>query len=446
MEANDADLIIKTVDQRSRLAMRDRNDRKALQIVQEAFDYFSKKGGKSISQMQAQYDVVETQLERTKRELDREIAQLRGERDILKKDKSTLTEQQKVLLREKETAQQEKEVARQEKEIVQQEKQVIEQEMAVKQQEVASMSEAKAKAELVALSRKRTIEALKAKKELDSLALLQKDMALENAELAREQGKYLTYLLGAVSLFVLMLAALFYARFKANKKTAATLSKQNKLIEQERERSDELLHNIMPVQVAKELKEKGAATAQQFPEATVLFTDFKNFTTIAERLTPEKLVEELNTCFRAFDHIISQYPDIEKIKTIGDAYLCASGLVKHKTMPKNIVKAALEIQEFLEDHKLEKQKKGEPHFEARIGIHTGPLVAGVVGFKKFAYDIWGDTVNIAARMEETCDPGKVNISETTYGLVKYSFDCQPRGREMVKNKGMMEMYYVRRAM
>ncbi|MEK7257261.1 MAG: adenylate/guanylate cyclase domain-containing protein, partial [Bacteroidota bacterium] len=171
---------------------------------------------------------------------------------------------------------------------------------------------------------------------------------------------------------------------------------------------------------------------------------FKNFTQISERLSPEKLVEELNTCFRAFDHIVSQYNDIEKIKTIGDAYLCASGLVHHKTIPKNLVQAALEMQEFLDDHRQEKMKQGEPYFEARIGIHTGPVVAGVVGFKKFAYDIWGDTVNIAARMEENCEPGRVNISEATQGLVRYNFDCQSRGRFPVKNKGMMEMYYVRK--
>ncbi|MCB0520606.1 MAG: hypothetical protein H6577_16225 [Lewinellaceae bacterium] len=432
MEAKDADLIIKTVDQRSRLAVKQRNERKAFQIVQEAFDYFSKKSsGQSLSQMQAQYEVQKAQLERDKQQLlsekqrlEKDISGLADERDNLKQDKTLLTERQKTL---------------------EQEKQVVEEEIFKKEEEIQQVSASRARALYIAEHRKRMIDSLETKQVMDSLTISQQEMAIQNAELEKEQGRYLTYLLGIVSVFVLIFAFLMYLRFLAKKKSSKLLEKQNKIIEQERQRSDELLYNIMPVEVAKELKEKGSATAQQFPEATILFTDFKNFTTIAERLSPEALVKELNNCFRAFDHIISQHTGIEKIKTIGDAYLCASGLVKHKTIPKEIVQAALEMQEFLEDHKQEKIRLGLPYFEARIGLHTGPVVAGVVGFKKFAYDIWGDTVNIAARMEEQCEPGQVNISETTYGLVKYNFECQPRGRVPVKNKGMMEMYYVKKA-
>ena len=435
MEANDADLIIKTVDQRSRLAVKNRDDRKALQIVQEAFDYFSNKGGQGISQMQAQYEIQKSQLEREKKQLEEEKRRLEGEigglardrqkiateRDVLKEDKTQLTERQRVL---------------------EQEKQTVEEEILKKETEIKNMSLETARARLVASESRRLIDSLHAKKAIDSLTIAQKETALQNAELEKEQGRYLIYLLGSASLFTILLAFMFYLRFLAKKKSSNLLTRQNKIIEDERQRSDELLFNIMPVEVAKELKEKGAATARHFPEVTVLFTDFKNFTQIAERLTPQQLVNELNDCFRAFDHVISQYPDIEKIKTIGDAYLCASGLVNHKTIPKTIVQAALEMQEFLEDHKKEKMRLGLPYFEARIGLHTGPVVAGVVGFKKFAYDIWGDTVNLAARMEQQCEPGRVNISETTYGLVKYNFECQPRGRVSVKNKGMMEMYYV----
>jgi class 3 adenylate cyclase len=339
---------------------------------------------------------------------------------------------------------QEKDIAVQQREEATQAKALVEQEMTKKEVEIQTMSEAKAKAELKAQMRKIRIDSLENKRVRDSLTIVQQTITVRNVQLESERGRYVSYLLGIGGLALAALSVMFFLRFRANKKTAVTLAKQNKLIEQERERSDELLYNIMPVEVAKELKEKGAATAQKFPEATVLFTDFKNFTQIAERLSPEKLVEELNTCFRAFDHIVSQYPDIEKIKTIGDAYLCASGLVKNKTIPKNIVKAALEMQEFLNEIKEERQRKGEPFFEARIGLHTGPVVAGVVGFRKFAYDIWGDTVNLAARMEENCEPGRVNISETTYGLVKYSFECASRGRLDVKNKGLMEMYYVKK--
>ncbi len=442
MQANDADLIIRTVDQRSRLLQKDRNERKALQVVQEAFDYFSKKGGKGISEMQAQYEVLKNQLEREKsqlegemRLLEREKKQLEGEIGAVKKDKEVVTTERDIL-REDKTL-----LTERQRELESQ-KQLVEEEISKKEERIQAVSAERARALYLAEYRKRRVDSLETRQAMDSLALQQKDLALENAELAQERGKYIIYLLGIAAFFTILLAIAFFLRYQAKKKSTNQLAKQNKVIEDERQRSDELLHNIMPVEVAKELKEKGAATARHFPEATILFTDFKNFTTIAETLTPAQLVNELNECFRAFDHIISQQPGIEKIKTIGDAYLCASGLVGHKTVPKGIVQAALDMQEFLDDHKAEKMRKGLPYFEARIGLHTGPVVAGVVGFKKFAYDIWGDTVNIAARMEQQCEPGRVNISETTYGLVKYDFNCQSRGKIPVKNKGEMEMYYV----
>jgi class 3 adenylate cyclase len=432
MQANDADLILKAVDTRSRLAVKNRDERKALQVTQEAFEYFSNKGGKSISAMQAQYEVQKAQLEREKRQLEqekqrleRDIGGLANERDNLRQDKTELTERQRVLEKEKET---------------------VEQEISLKEEQIQTISAEKAKALYLSEHRKRLIDSLESKQALDSLHIQQQDLALRNATLENERGKYIFYILGIAIAFTLLLALMFFLRFMAKRKSAALLSKQNKIIEEERHRSDELLHNILPAEVAKELKQTGTANARKFPEATVLFVDFRNFTQIAERLTPEQLVEELNACFRAFDHIVSQFDDVEKIKTIGDAYMAASGLVAHKTIPKNIVKAALEMQEFLFDHQQEKARRGLPYFEARIGIHTGPVVAGVVGFTKFAYDIWGDTVNIAARMEELCEPGKVNISETTYGLVKYNFQCRSRGRQEVKNKGWMEMFYVEKAL
>ena len=152
----------------------------------------------------------------------------------------------------------------------------------------------------------------------------------------------------------------------------------------------------------------------------------------------------VSKCFKGFDFILSQYEDLEKIKTIGDAYMCASGLSERKGLPNNMIKEALEMQAFLEEQKQERIRLGKPFFEARIGIHTGPVVAGVVGVKKFAYDIWGDTVNTAARVEANCQPGKVNISETTYKLIKYAFECTHRGKVEAKNKGLLDMYYVER--
>lgn len=262
------------------------------------------------------------------------------------------------------------------------------------------------------------------------------------AELEAEQNKNFLYALAMATMFILFLATLFYNRFRVNKKAKNSLQETNRQIDEERKRSDELLLNILPESIANELKENGKASAQKYENVTVLFTDFKDFTKVSERLTPEQLVRELDYCFRGFDFIISQY-GVEKIKTIGDAYMCASGLTAKRTMPVNIIKAALEIQEFLEDYKKERMVKGLPFFEARIGIHTGPVVAGVVGVKKFAYDIWGDTVNIAARMEANAGVGKVNISEETYRQVKYNFDCEHRGKIEAKNKGFIDMYHVK---
>ena len=196
------------------------------------------------------------------------------------------------------------------------------------------------------------------------------NLELENAQLVAEQGKYFAYLLAAVAGFIFLLALILFFRFRARGKTARTLADKNETIEEERKRSDELLLNILPKDIAAELKEHGKAKARQFNHATVLFCDFVNFTSIAERLSPDELVTELDNCFKAFDFIISQYNDIEKIKTIGDAYLCASGLTEHKNIPSNMIRAALEMQEFLEETKRAREKHGFPFFTARIGVHT----------------------------------------------------------------------------
>jgi len=218
--------------------------------------------------------------------------------------------------------------------------------------------------------------------------------------------------------------------------------RQRNRIRDGKKRSDELLLNILPSEVAEELKIKGKADARMFDEVTVMFTDFKDFTQIAEKLSPADLVMEIHTCFEAFDHIITKY-NIEKIKTIGDAYMCAGGLpVINKTNAIDVVNAATEIQQFMHQHIERREKEGKPRFEIRIGIHTGPVVAGIVGVKKFQYDIWGDTVNVAARMETSGEAGKVNISENTYALVKDNFSCTHRGKVHAKNKGDIDMYFV----
>ncbi len=217
---------------------------------------------------------------------------------------------------------------------------------------------------------------------------------------------------------------------------------QRNKISKERKRSDELLLNILPADVAEELKAKGSADAKQFADVTVMFTDFKGFTQLSEKLSPSELVAEIHTCFKAFDNIIEKY-NIEKIKTIGDAYMAAGGLpVTNTTNAKDVVRAALEIKNFMQQHSLERQKENRPVLEIRIGVHTGPVVAGIVGVRKFAYDIWGDTVNIASRMESSGEEGKVNISGSVYELVKDTFTCTYRGKIQAKNKGEIDMYFV----
>jgi adenylate cyclase len=214
--------------------------------------------------------------------------------------------------------------------------------------------------------------------------------------------------------------------------------KDNRLIAAEKKRSDKLLLNILPEEVAEELKRDGQSQARRYDEVSVLFTDFVNFTTVSEQLQPEELIAELNICFTAFDHILERH-QLEKIKTIGDAYLAVGGLpVAYPGHAVHTVRAAVDIIRFIEKRKQEASYS----LDIRIGIHSGPLVAGIIGVKKFAYDIWGDTVNTASRLESSSEAGKVNISEATYQLVKDEFSCTYRGKIAAKNKGAMDMYFV----
>ena len=174
----------------------------------------------------------------------------------------------------------------------------------------------------------------------------------------------------------------------------------------------------------------------------MLFSDFQNFSKIAKKLTPQELIRELDYCFTAFDQIIDKYR-LQKIKTIGDAYMCVGGLyTQGSSHVKRVAFAALEMQQFLQNLKAKRQAEGTHFFEARIGVHTGPVVAGVVGTKKFAFDIWGDTVNVAQQMETHCEVGRVNVSGETYELIKDQFVCSHRGKAVVKNMMEFEMYYV----
>lgn len=258
---------------------------------------------------------------------------------------------------------------------------------------------------------------------------------LQNEKISSARNRFLY---GGVVVFMIALGLL--NRMNNIRKSRAAIQKEKDI-------SEGLLLNILPATVAEELKLKGHAEAQQFDEATILFSDFKEFTVISEKLTPADLVQELNVCFKAFDAIMTKY-GIEKIKTIGDAYMAAGGITEVQSdSTKKVILAALEMQKFMFYRKHDAVTTEHPAFEMRIGIHSGAVVAGIVGDKKFQYDIWGDTVNIANRMESNGEVGKVNISEATYQLIKEDpqFTFTPRGMMQVKGKGEMMMYFVEEA-
>ncbi len=220
--------------------------------------------------------------------------------------------------------------------------------------------------------------------------------------------------------------------------------RQRNTVRKGKQRSDELLLNILPSETAEELKATGTAKAKHMDDVTVMFTDFRNFSQISKQMNAQQLVNEINYCYSAFDNIISKY-GIEKIKTIGDSYMCAGGLpVPNKTHAFDVVNAAIDMRDFMLEERRKREAEGRIFFEIKIGIHTGPVVAGIVGIKKFAYDIWGDTVNLASRMESADEAGKINISEATYNLVKDKFSCSHRGKIAAKNMGEVDMYFVER--
>jgi adenylate cyclase len=265
-------------------------------------------------------------------------------------------------------------------------------------------------------------------------------LAIKEAAIQRERAIRNGLTGGAIALGLVVL--LLYNRSRLRAKSNIQLAAKNKTIERERRRADELLMNILPESAARELKEHNTVKPVRYEAVTVLFTDFKGFTKIAETVTPEELIGELDECFRLFDAIVAKH-GLEKIKTIGDAYMCAGGLPSiNDSHPFDAVRAAIEMQQELALLMAQKQVQGKPTFEMRVGMHTGPVVAGVVGTHKFAYDIWGDTVNLAARMEQNSEPNRINISGETYALVKDHFTCTFRGEIPAKNKGHVAMYFV----
>jgi len=270
-------------------------------------------------------------------------------------------------------------------------------------------------------------------KKQSEVDLLTKDNQLQEENIKRQKFAKNAILVG---LFLIMIiAAILYRNYRRKVKTNQLLDKQKAEIEG-------LLLNILPAEVAKELQETGEAEPRHYDEVTVLFSDFKGFTHHAEKLSPQDLVKELNACFIAFDEIIVKH-NLEKIKTIGDAYMCAGGIpLEREGHVSSMVKASLEIQEWIKFNNANRNKQGLPPWDLRIGIHVGPVVAGVVGKKKYAYDIWGSTVNIASRLESSGEPGRVNISSAIYEIIKDEYPCSHRGKIYAKNVGDIDMYFI----
>jgi adenylate cyclase len=278
--------------------------------------------------------------------------------------------------------------------------------------------------------------------EISNQALL---IRLEQQKRQQERREFILYLsialLAAVALAVISL--LTYRNNRQKRRSNKELSVKNDEIMAEKQKSDELLLNILPAKIADELKARGKVVPQEYQHATMLFTDFRGFTRIAASLPADQLIAELNMCFEAFDDICDRH-QLEKIKTIGDAYMAVGGVPERNTThPEDAVRAALEMQQYMQNWKKEKISRGEPYWELRVGIHTGSVIAGVIGKHKFAYDIWGDAVNVASRMESSGEAWQVNISQQTYDRVKDKFACEHRGKIPIKHKGPVDMYFVK---
>jgi class 3 adenylate cyclase len=270
-------------------------------------------------------------------------------------------------------------------------------------------------------------------KKQGEITILQTDNKLRQAEIKQQRFAKNAVTIGLVLVFIL--AFFIYRNYRIKAKNNIILDNKNAEIEH-------LLLNIFPSEVAQELQKKGQATPRLYDHVSVLFSDFKGFTAIADKLTPGEVVAELNICFVAFDSIIEKYK-LEKIKTIGDSYMCAGGIPAFDNdHVNNMMKASMEMLAFMEQYNNKRLEKGFEVWDIRIGIHVGPVVAGVVGRKKYAYDIWGSTVNIASRMESNGAPGLVNVSAATYELIKDDYECKHRGKVHAKNVGDIDMYFV----
>ena len=312
----------------------------------------------------------------------------------------------------------------------------------INEERLNSMTLAAAKKELRIQMTNRALDSLKFKAMIDSLSIAESEEAItqknEIIALEKERGRQKTLLM-FVFLAGLGAVAFFFLR---SRKLNTLLNKQNDDLAEERKKSDELLHNILPVDVARELKEKGKVLPKLHEAVTVMFIDFIGFSKISKQLDTQQLIASLNECFSMFDNLCKEW-NVEKIKTIGDAYMCVGNYdLSAKESATQVVKLGIDIQNALDDWNAVREKNKLPRFTARIGVHTGEVAAGVVGSSKFAYDVWGDTVNVASRMESKGVAGKVNVSQSTKDLLSNDLEITARGKVEVKNMGEMEMYFV----
>lgn len=327
--------------------------------------------------------------------------------------------------------------------------QVLGSQIAEQRTKIYGMNAAQAKGALETALQKQLLDSMAMVSLIDSMRIQEQNQIMQaqadslgkqQTALQLQQSQRNVFMIVAASILFIALGLMFVL-FQMRKHNTV-LNEKNQIIQKEKKHNEELLLNILPKAISDELKEHGAVRAKRYDSVSVLFSDFVNFSQISETLSPEDLVRELDYCFKQFDKIVTKN-GLEKIKTIGDAYMCAGGLPEDNDLhAEHAVNTAIEMQQFLADWNADRRKNNLPEYHARIGINTGALVAGVVGIKKFAYDIWGDTVNVASRMESSCDPDKINISGETYARIREKFHCIYRGKLPIKNKGEVDMYFV----
>lgn len=309
----------------------------------------------------------------------------------------------------------------------------------------------------------KAIEDLEFIKKLRESEIEKKNLRLENARLKQleaetllEQRDQINLLLTAISVIIFIFLVISFFMLKSTKKKNKELANQKKKIEEyskklgnvikslkiEQNKSWELLLNILPEKIARQLHDRKKPQPLYYGKVSILFCDFKGFTRIASDMRPTEIVKDLEECFEKFDEIVEAH-NLEKIKTLGDGYMAAGGIpTPNNSNPLDAIKAGIQMINFINARNKVKRKMGLPVMELRVGVHTGPAVAGIIGKKKFAYDLWGDSVNVASRVESAGEAGRVNISADTYQYVKDEYFFTYRGRIPVKNKGEIEMYFV----